>query len=123
MLSLTGLKSLIGGFVAAAILFGILTIHSAIKFFVSQQKFMNYLLKNHTEKWKELNTYPIYGPSFRDTFRGFRFYFDEDSLDDPEVLRLKAIVRKSYICMALGIVTTMVTIFIAGCLYINLRGQ
>ncbi len=106
-----------GSFIGAVILFGIVAILSGIRFLVYQQKLMNYLLTHHTEKWKELTTFLGYGPGYANTFRGSKFLSSKDDLGDPEVLRLKVIVRNSYKYMVGGVLTTFVTIAMMACLY------
>jgi len=70
---------------------------------------MKYLLEKQTEKWKELTTVLGFGPGYANSFRGLKFLFSKEYLGDPEVLRLKVIVRNSYIYTFIG----MVAIFLA----------
>jgi hypothetical protein len=63
---------------------------------------MRYLLRNHTEKWKELTSVGDFGPGYANSIRGSKFLFGKEYLGDPEVLRLKVIVRNSYIFTIMG---------------------
>lgn len=86
-------------------------IFSMIRFFIYQHKLMQYLLEYHTEKWKDLTTVWGFGPGLANSFRGMKFLFGKDDLGDSEVLRLKVIVRNSFIHTLGG----MFTIFFWWC--------
>jgi hypothetical protein len=105
------------GFYGALLLFGVFTILSVIRSFIYQHKLVRYLLENHTEKWKELTSFLDYGPGYTNSIRGFKFLFSKEYLDDPEVLRLKVIVRNSYIYVFSGVITIFFTFFVMVCLY------
>jgi hypothetical protein len=104
-------------FYGALILFGAYTIVSIIRFMLYQHKLARYLLENHTEKWKELTTVLGVGPGYANSYRGFKFFFGKEYLDDPEVLRLKVIVRNSFIYSFVGMITTFFTFFVMVCIY------
>ena len=96
-------------FHGALILFGAFTVFSWIRFVLYQHQLAKYLLKNHTEKWKELTTILGNGPGYANSYRGFKFLFGKEYLDDPEVLRLKVIVRNSIMYFIGGSITTFFT--------------
>ncbi len=73
-----------------------------LRLFVYQHKLMRYLLKNHTEKWKELTSILGSGPGLANGIRGIKFLFGKEYLGDPEVLRLKVIVRNSFLLAIMG---------------------
>ena len=56
---------------------------------VHYMKLLNYLEKNHYEKWKELNTFPVLGSGFINNIRFGDFLFSEETFDDPVVTKLK----------------------------------
>ena len=126
--NLAELKPPKGSFIGAAVLFGVFTIISLIRFFVYQQELIQYLLSHHIDQQKDLLTFLDYRPEYSNSFRGLKFLYDkdylrflfgEDYLDDPELLRLKVLVRKSFINMTGGTLTTCLTIFLMVCLYHN----
>jgi hypothetical protein len=61
------------------------------------------------EKWKYLTTILGFGPGYANSRRGMKFLFGKDDLGDPEVIRLKTIVRNSFIYLFSGTITTFVT--------------
>ena len=67
-----------------------------LRCYVYQKKLLRYLIENHTEKWKELTTVWGIGPGMANSFKGFKFLYGKDYLDDDEVLRLKNKIRNSY---------------------------
>ena len=107
-------------FYGTLILFGAFTVFSLIRFMLYQHKLARYLLENHTEKWKELTTVLGYGPGYANSYRGFKFFFGKEYLDDPEVLRLMVIVRNSFMYFIGGAITTFFTFFVMVCIYTEL---
>ena len=101
------------GFYIAILLFGAFTILSMVRFFVFQHRLCRYLLEKHTEKWKYLTSVLGSGPGYANSLRGMKFLFSKDDLGDPEVLRLKVIVRNSFIYALVGMVTVFVTFCVA----------
>ena len=106
-------------FYGTLILFGAFTIASIIRLAIYQHKLYRYLLENHTEKWKDLTTVLGYGPGYANSFRGFKFLLGKEYLGDPEVLRLKVIVRNSILYIFAGIITFFFTFFVMICLYVE----
>ena len=87
-----------------------------VRLMIYQRKLSDYLRVNHTEKWKELTTIWGFGPGYVNSWRAKRFLFSKDDLGDPEVLRLKVIVRNSYIGVMTGIPATfLMALIIVAC--------
>ncbi|MBW8041684.1 MAG: hypothetical protein FVQ85_17035 [Planctomycetes bacterium] len=86
---------------------------SVVRLFVYQHKLMRYLLKNHTEKWKELTSILDFGPGYANSIRGMKFLFGKEYLGDPEVLRLKVIVRNSFLFAIMGAVMVFLSFALA----------
>ena len=86
-----------------------------VRVLVYQQRLSNYLRTHYMEKWKELTTISGVGPGFANPWRGLPFLFGPEDLGDPEVLRLKLIVRNSCIYTVTGFLATflMAVIMIA----------
>lgn len=95
------------------------TVISICRLVLFQHKLLKYLRENHTEKWKELTTIGGSGPGYANSIRGKKFLFDKCDLDDPEVLRLKVIVRNSYIYALTGFLGT----FLFFCIIVMLNGK
>lgn len=97
------------GFYGAILLFAVFMIISALRCLFYQHKLLKYLLKNHTEKWKYITTVLGFGPGYANGLRVIKFLFGKDYSDDPEVLRLKTIVRNAFIHTFGGMITTFTT--------------
>ena len=83
---------------------------------IYQQRLSDYLRVHHMDKWKELTTIPGWGPGFTNPWRGLPFLFGREDLGDPEVLRLKVIVRNSYIYTVTGFLATfLMTLIMITC--------
>ena len=95
------------------LLFAVAFLVSAVRCMIYQHILMKYLLKNHTEKWKELTSIGDFGPGYANSIRGFKFLFGKDYLEDPEVLRLKCIVRNSSILTIMGMVMVFLSFALA----------
>lgn len=50
---------------------------------------MKYLKENYTEKWEFLNTYPIFGRGFVNSYRVFKFVSSKDDFEDQNLKELK----------------------------------
>ena len=61
---------------------------------VYYMKLLNYLEKNHYEKWKELTTCPVLGPGFNNYSRMGKFFDSQETFDDPIVSKLKNEYKK-----------------------------
>jgi hypothetical protein len=83
-------------FYVGAILLFVFVGVSMLRAAIYQHKLYRYLLMNHSEKWKELTTVWGVGPGMANSLRGMKFLFGPDYLNDPEVLRLKALVKNSF---------------------------
>ena len=83
---------------------------SMIRLQIYQHKLWKYLREKHTEKWKYLTTFLGIGPGYANSFRGSKFIFGKDYLDDPEVLRLKVITRNSAIYVFTGFLAAFISI-------------
>ncbi len=88
------------------------TILFGIRVLIYQHKLYHYLLKHHTEKWKKLTTVFGFGPGLANGLRGMKFLYSKDYLDDSEVLRLKVIIRNSFILTLGGMFATLFWSFI-----------
>jgi hypothetical protein len=92
------------------------TLISFIRGMVYQYKLFRYLFEHHNEKWKYLTSGRIFGyevgPGFRNSMRALPFLFDNDDMGDPEVLRLKVIVRNSFLYFIIGGPATFICAFI-----------
>ena len=77
-----------------------------------QKKLLRHLLENHTEEWKELTSVFGFGPGLANSSKGHRFLFSKEYFEDPEVLRLKVIVRNAHVATILGMFTTFVAIVV-----------
>ena len=97
----------------SVLLFAVFFVVSAVRSLVYQHKLMKYLLKNHTEKWKELTSIGDFGPGYTNSIRGFKFLFGKEYLGDAEVLRLKVIVRNSFIFTFMGSVMVFLSFALA----------
>ena len=75
---------------------------SMIRCLIYQAKLFKYLQAKHIEKWKYLTTVWRFGPGCVNNIRGIGFLFSKDDLGDPEVLRLKVIVRNAFIHTVTG---------------------
>jgi hypothetical protein len=71
----------------------IIVVISAIRGITLLRSCSQYLLKHHTEKWKELTTVFGFGPGLGNGLRTIKFLFGADYLDDPELLHLKTMCR------------------------------
>ena len=78
-----------------------------IKLAIYGNKLNRYLIKHHTEQWKEMTTVLGFGPGLSSS-KGFKFIFSKEYFDDPEVLRLKVIFRNACIYMVLGMFVTFI---------------
>lgn len=84
-----------------------------------QHKLFLYLQENHLEKWKELTTILGYGPGYLNSFRSLKFIYGKDYLDDPEVLRLKVVIRNSITYVFLGFMATFVVLLMYAILFVG----
>lgn len=96
-----------------------LTAISMVWFFIFQHKLYTYLRENHTEKWKELTTVLGFGPGYTNSLRAIKFLFRKDDLDDPELLRLKVIVRNA----SIYVLTGFLAVFIWWCVIVAVYPQ
>ena len=99
--------------------FGILIILGVINL-VYNIKLLNYLKKNHYEKWEELTTIPGFGSGFSNGFRQFGFLFSNETLEDPIVAKLK----NGYRTIALLIIVHffLIPIFFALSVILHIKG-
>jgi len=96
------------GLYAGLFLFLLFTIVSIVRCIASLYKLNRHIREKHTEKWKYLTTLPGFGPGCKNDIRMLKFVFGKDDLGDPEVLRLKVIVRNSIIYHITGIVAVFI---------------
>lgn len=96
-------------FYGAILLFAAFTLVSMVRCLIFQHKLYKYLLEKHTEKWKDLTTVLGVGPGYANGLKAMKFLFSKDDLSDPEVLRLKVIVRNSFIHTFGGMITVFFT--------------
>lgn len=84
----------------------------AIRSVTYQKKLLRYLLKNHTEEWKELTSVFGFGPGLANGSKGRKFLFSKEYFKDPEVLRLKVMARNAHISTISGMFTTFISIVV-----------
>ena len=103
----------VSSYYLGVLIFAVFAISSAARFFIYQRKLMKYLLEKHTEKWNDLTTIIGYGPGYANSLKGIRFLFGKDYLNDPGILRLKVIVRNSFLYTLFGMMGTSLAFCIA----------
>ena len=62
--------------------------------FYEGDRLIEYLRKNHHDKWEEVTTVPLLGSGCCNNFRTFEFIFSKDDLDDPNIVVLKSMSKK-----------------------------
>ena len=60
---------------------------------INQARLLNYLKKNHYEKWEYLTTTPLLGSGNSNGFRMLEFFLSRDTLNDPIVTKLTSEVK------------------------------
>jgi hypothetical protein len=94
------------GLYAGLVLFFAFTVISMVRAAIYQHRLYRYLLMNHTETWEELTTIGGIGPGMLNSRRGMKFLLGPEYLNDPEVLRMKVIVRNSFLYVISGMLAT-----------------
>ncbi len=92
------------GLYVGLVLLIVATLISMLRAAIYQHRLAKYLMMNHTETWKELTTIWGIGPGMLNSRRGMKFFKGSDYLNDPEVLRMKTIVRNSFVYTITGFV-------------------
>ena len=107
------------GFYIGILWLFLFSVISGIRMLIVQHKLYEYLRTKHAEKWKYLTTVLGFGPGFANGLKGLKFVFGKDDLGDPEILRLKTIVRNS----AIYTVTGMFGTFIIFCISVKFHAS
>lgn len=74
-----------------------------------QHKVSSLLREKFPEKWKQLTTTFGIGPGCQSGFKGVKFYFEKDEIDDPEIIHFKLVVRNCILCFVfMGLIQLLI---------------
>lgn len=86
---------------------------------ITSHKLYGHLMDAHYDRWRHITSVGGMGPGMANTLRGLDYLFSDQDDDDPQVVRLRAAVKRSLLLLAgvlvaaaVAVATTLVMLFV-----------